>query len=191
MDILSPFQIALSLLVSFEPELMGIIGLSLGVSLTAVVLSLVIGLPLGALLAAYRFPGRSAIIVISNTFLGMPPVVVGLVIYLLVSRAGPFGFLGILYTPAAMMLAQTILVLPIAIALSRQVFEALNAGDPLHMGESMGWDEEQFRVASHTTTPQGKPYANLCIGCDRFHEEMLGPVIREMREKRLALADVG
>ena len=71
------------------------------------------------------------------------------------------------------------------------VFEALNAGDPLHMGESMGWDEEQFRVASHTTTPQGKPYANLCIGCDRFHEEMLGPVIREMREKRLALADVG
>ena len=122
MDILSPFQIALSLLVSFEPELMGIIGLSLGVSLTAVGISLVIGLPLGALLAAYRFPGRGAIIVISNTFLGMPPVVVGLVIYLLVSRAGPFGFLGILYTPAAMMLAQTILVLPIAIALSRQVF---------------------------------------------------------------------
>ncbi|HCA92614.1 MAG TPA: ABC transporter permease, partial [Alphaproteobacteria bacterium] len=99
MDILSPFQIALSLLVSFEPELMGIIGLSLGVSLTAVGISLVIGLPLGALLAAYRFPGRGAIIVISNTFLGMPPVVVGLVIYLLVSRAGPFGFLGILYTP--------------------------------------------------------------------------------------------
>ena len=127
MDILSPFQIALSLLVSFEPELMGIIGLSLGVGLTAVGISLVIGLPLGALLAAYRFPGRGAIIVISNTFLGMPPVVVGLVIYLLVSRAGPFGFLGILYTPAAMMLAQTILVLPIAIALSRQVFEALNA----------------------------------------------------------------
>ncbi len=71
------------------------------------------------------------------------------------------------------------------------VFEALNAGDPLHMGESMGWDEEQFRTASHTITPQGHPYANLCIGCDRFHEEMLGPVIREMREKRLALADVG
>ena len=127
MEVLSPFQIALSLLLSFEPELMRIIGLSLGVSLTAVMLSLVIGLPFGALLAAYSFPGRGAIIVVTNTLLGMPPVVVGLAIYLLVSRAGPFGFLGILYTPAAMMLAQTVLVLPIAIALSRQVFETMNA----------------------------------------------------------------
>ncbi len=126
MEILSPFQIAFSLLVTLEPELMGIISLSLGVSLAAVVLSLLIGLPFGAVLAAYSFPGRGAIIVVTNTLLGMPPVVVGLVIYLLVSRAGPFGFLGILYTPAAMMLAQTILVLPIAIALSRQVFETLN-----------------------------------------------------------------
>ncbi|MDP6219924.1 MAG: ABC transporter permease [Alphaproteobacteria bacterium] len=126
MEILSPFQIAFSLLVTLEPELMGIISLSLGVSLAAVILSLLIGLPFGAVLAAYSFPGRGAIIVVTNTLLGMPPVVVGLVIYLLVSRAGPFGFLGILYTPAAMMLAQTILVLPIAIALSRQVFETLN-----------------------------------------------------------------
>jgi tungstate transport system permease protein len=80
MEILSPFQIALSLLLSFEPELMRIIGLSLGVSLTAVMLSLVIGLPFGALLAAYSFPGRGAIIVVTNTLLGMPPVVVGLAI---------------------------------------------------------------------------------------------------------------
>jgi len=70
------------------------------------------------------------------------------------------------------------------------VFEALNAGDPLHMGESMGWNEEAFRTASHTTTPKGEPYANLCIGCDRFHEEKLGSVIRAMRERRLSLADV-
>ena len=127
MDILIPFQIALSLLFSGDAELMSIIGLSLSVSLTAVVTSLVIGLPLGAMLAAYRFPGRTPLIVISNTFLGMPPVVIGLLIYLLISRAGPFGFLGILYTPAAMMLAQTVLVLPISIALSRQAFESLNA----------------------------------------------------------------
>lgn len=127
MDILIPFQIALSLLFSGDAELMSIIGLSLSVSLTAVVTSLVIGLPLGAMLAAYRFPGRTPLIVISNTFLGMPPVVIGLLIYLLISRAGPFGFLGILYTPTAMMLAQTVLVLPISIALSRQAFESLNA----------------------------------------------------------------
>lgn len=127
MDILNPFQIALSLLFSGDAELMSIIGLSLSVSLTAVVTSLVIGLPLGAILAAYRFPGRTPLIVISNTFLGMPPVVIGLLIYLLISRAGPLGFMGILYTPAAMMLAQTVLVLPISIALSRQAFESLNA----------------------------------------------------------------
>ncbi len=127
MDILNPFQIALSLLFSGDAELMSIIGLSLSVSLTAVVTSLVIGLPLGAILAAYRFPGRTPLIVISNTFLGMPPVVIGLLIYLLISRAGPLGFMGILYTPAAMMMAQTVLVLPISIALSRQAFESLNA----------------------------------------------------------------
>ena len=77
MEILSPFQIAFSLLVTLEPELMGIISLSLGVSLAAVVLSLLIGLPFGAVLAAYSFPGRGAIIVVTNTLLGMPPVVVG------------------------------------------------------------------------------------------------------------------
>lgn len=65
------------------------------------------------------------------------------------------------------------------------VFEALNAGDPLHMGTSMGWTDEDFIAASYTTTPQGKPYANLCIGCDRFHERELGPVIRDLRERRL------
>ena len=127
MDILTPFTIAIGLLASGDPELMSIIGLSLTVSLTAVLTSLVIGLPLGALLVSYRFPGRTALIVISNTFLGMPPVVIGLLIYLLISRSGPLGFMGILYTPAAMMLAQTVLVLPISIALSRQAFESLNS----------------------------------------------------------------
>ena len=116
---------------------MSIIGLSLTVSMTAVATSLLIGLPLGAILAAYRFPGRTPLIVISNTFLGMPPVVIGLLIYLLISRAGPFGFLGILYTPAAMMIAQTVLVLPISIALSRQAFEALN-GEYAPLFHSLG-----------------------------------------------------
>ena len=137
MDILTPFTIAIGLLASGDPELMSIIGLSLTVSLTAVLTSLVIGLPLGALLASYRFPGRTALIVISNTFLGMPPVVIGLLIYLLISRAGPLGFMGILYTPAAMMLAQTVLVLPISIALSRQAFESLN-GEYAPLFQSLG-----------------------------------------------------
>ena len=126
MEFFTPFKIALTMILSGDPELMGIIGLSLSVSLTAVAASLAIGLPLGALLVAYRFPGRTALIVVSNTFLGMPPVVVGLLIYLLISRAGPLGWMGILYTPAAMMLAQTVLILPISIALSRQIFETLN-----------------------------------------------------------------
>ena len=137
MDILTPFTIAIGLLASGDPELMSIIGLSLTVSLTAVLTSLVIGLPLGALLASYRFPGRTALIVISNTFLGMPPVVIGLLIYLLISRSGPLGFMGILYTPAAMMLAQTVLVLPISIALSRQAFESLN-GEYALLFQSLG-----------------------------------------------------
>ena len=101
---------------------MGIIGLSLSVSLTAVLTSLVIGLPLGALLASYRFPGRTALIVISNTFLGMPPVVIGLLIYLLI-RAPGHSASWASYTPAAMMLAQTVLVMPISIALSRQALK--------------------------------------------------------------------
>lgn len=71
------------------------------------------------------------------------------------------------------------------------VFEALNAGEPWRMGESMGWPEDTFRAASHTLTPKGEPYANLCIGCDRFHEEVLGPVVQEMRERRLTRTEVG
>ena len=126
MDFLAPFKIAFAMLVNADPELMAIIRLSLGISFSAVGVSLAIGLPLGAILASTRFPGRSIIIVTSNTFLGMPPVVVGLAIYVLISQSGPFGWLDILYTPYAMALAQTVLVLPIAIALSRQVFETLN-----------------------------------------------------------------
>ena len=126
MDFLAPFTIAFVMLANADPELMAIIQLSLGISFSAVGVSLAIGLPLGAILASTRFPGRSIIIVTSNTFLGMPPVVVGLAIYVLISQSGPFGWLDILYTPYAMALAQTVLVLPIAIALSRQVFETLN-----------------------------------------------------------------
>ena len=127
MEFMDPLKLAFAMLLALDPELMSIISLSLMVSFTAVGAALLIGLPIGALLSSYRFPGRWAIIILSNTFLGMPPVVVGLFIYVLISRAGPFGWLGILYTSYAMMLAQFVLVLPISIALSRQVFETLNS----------------------------------------------------------------
>jgi len=106
-----------------DPRLWSIVGLSLAVSLSAVVLASLAGLPLGAALAVGRFPGREAVIVLLNALMGLPPVVVGLAIYLLLSRAGPLGELGLLFTPQAMVIAQTVLVLPIIAALARQAVE--------------------------------------------------------------------
>jgi len=114
---------ALTLIARLDPELRGIVLLSLEVSLSAVLIASVLGLPLGAALAVQRFSGRRAVIVILNALMGLPPVVVGLFVYLMLSRAGPLGELGILFTPAAMVVAQTILIVPIVAALSRQVIE--------------------------------------------------------------------
>ncbi len=127
------FAQAFKLILGLDAEFLGIVGLSLWVTLSAVAISAAIGLPLGALLAVCRFPGRGALIVSVNALMGLPPVVAGLLVYLALSRAGPAGFLGILFTPAAMIVAQTILVLPIVIALTRQVAEDMWAeyGDHL------------------------------------------------------------
>jgi tungstate transport system permease protein len=114
---------ALRLIGAWDAELIGIIALSLKVSLTAVFFATLLGLPLGAAIAVERFPGRRAVIVLLNALMGLPPVVVGLVVYLLLSRAGPLGSLGLLFTPGAMVVAQTILILPIIAALSRQAVE--------------------------------------------------------------------
>ncbi len=100
-----------------------IVVLSLQVSLSAVVLATAVGLPLGAVVAVGRFPGRHALIVLLNALMGLPPVVVGLVVYLLLSRAGPLGEFGLLFTPAAMVIAQTVLITPIIAALTRQAIE--------------------------------------------------------------------
>ena len=117
------FGSALALVASGDASLLGVVALSLLVSLSAVALATLLGLPLGAALAVARFPGRRAIIVLLNALMGLPPVVVGLVIYLLLSRAGPLGSLGLLFTPPAMVIAQTVLVLPIIAALCRQAVE--------------------------------------------------------------------
>ena len=113
----------LRLVATLDLRLWEIVGLSLGVSLSAVAAATLFGLPLGAALAVGRFPGRRAAIVTLNALMGLPPVVVGLMVYLLLSRAGPLGNLGMLFTPGAMVIAQTILILPIIAALSRQAVE--------------------------------------------------------------------
>jgi tungstate transport system permease protein len=114
---------ALALLIGLDSKLVEIVLLSLRVSLSAVAIAALLGLPLGAAIAVGRFPGRQTVIVVLNALMGLPPVVVGLLVYLLLSRAGPLGALGILFTPSAMIFAQSILILPIIAALSRQAIE--------------------------------------------------------------------
>ncbi|MYG51732.1 MAG: ABC transporter permease subunit [Rhodospirillaceae bacterium] len=124
-DLTEGFAAAFRLLFGFDADLWEIIVLSLEVNLAAVVLSCLIGLPLGGALAVYRFRGRKAVIVLVNALMGLPPVVVGLLVYLILSRSGPLGSLNILFTPGAMVIAQAILVTPIVTALTRQIIENL------------------------------------------------------------------
>lgn len=122
-DILFALRAATRLIAGFDQELVAIVALSLQVSLSAVVIATAVGLPIGAVIAVGRFPGRQTLIAVLNSLMGLPPVVVGLLIYLLLSRAGPLGSFGLLFTPAAMVVAQSVLVTPIIAALSRQVIE--------------------------------------------------------------------
>ena len=117
------FRQAYALVVSGDAHLLGIVALSLGVSLTATLIAACVGLPVGAAIAIARFPGRAAVVATLNALMGLPPVVVGLAIYLLLSRAGPLGAFGLLFTPTAMVVAQAVLVAPIVAALTRQVVE--------------------------------------------------------------------
>ena len=120
MDALSA---ALGLVAGGDAKLLSIVALSLSVSLSAAIIAAIVALPLGALVAVGRFPGRQTLTVIVNGFMGLPAVVVGLLVYLLLSRAGPLGSLGLLFTPTAMVIAQAVLVMPLLAALTRQVVE--------------------------------------------------------------------
>lgn len=120
------FTQAFSLIISGDAALAEIFWLSVKVSLTAVLIACALGLPLGAFLALQRFSGRGVLVGIINTLMGMPPVVVGLIVYLHLSRSGPLGWLGLLYTPTAMIIAQVILITPIIAALSCQILEDLH-----------------------------------------------------------------
>jgi len=126
-EFVAAFAEAFHLIAAGDSDLLEIVGLSLRVSLTAVVISCVIGFPLGAVIGIGDFRGRQCIIVCVNALMGLPPVVVGLVAYLILSNSGPLGWLDLLYSPTAMMVAQTILVVPIVTALSRQIVEDFHA----------------------------------------------------------------
>jgi tungstate transport system permease protein len=122
-EMVAALATALSLIAALDADLIEIVGLSLGVSLSAVALAVAIGLPLGAAVALFRFPGRGAAAALLDALMGLPPVVVGLMVYLMLSRAGPLGVFGLLFTPAAMIIAQWVLITPIIAALTRQVVE--------------------------------------------------------------------
>ena len=119
------FRAAFTLVVEFDPDLIEIVSLSFGVTGASLLLATGVGLPIGASLALFRFPGRRPLIVVVNALMGLPPVVVGLVVYLVLSRSGPLGGLGWLFTPKAMVVAQFLLITPIVAALSRQAVEDL------------------------------------------------------------------
>jgi tungstate transport system permease protein len=124
-DLADALAAASRLVLSGDPTLIAIVSLSLSISLTAVLFASALGLPLGAALAVLRFPGRNATVVIVNSLMGLPPVVAGLFVYVLLSRSGPLGNLGLLYTPTAMVIAQVVLVTPIIAAIARQMLEDL------------------------------------------------------------------
>lgn len=120
------FSEALAMILSADPDFLEIVFLSLRMTFTAVILACIIGMPIGAMLAVFRFPGRGLLTILVNAMMGMPPVVLGLIVYLMLSRSGPLGVLGLLYTLSAMIIAQTLLVIPIIASLTRQVIEDLH-----------------------------------------------------------------
>ena len=124
-DFSNAIAVAWELVIGLDADLVEIVVLSLEISLSAVLIATLVALPLGAAVAVFRFPGRGACIVLLNALMGLPPVAVGLFIYLLLSRAGPLGDHGLLYTPAAMVIAQTVLVVPIIAALAQQILSEL------------------------------------------------------------------
>ena len=125
-DFYEAFSLAFTLIIDADADLLEIIALSLQVSITAVFIAAAIGFPLGAVTAVGRFPGKQVLAVSLNALMGLPPVVVGLLVYMLISRAGPFGWMDLLYSPTAMIIAQTVLITPIIAALSRQIIEDLH-----------------------------------------------------------------
>ncbi|MCG8695088.1 MAG: ABC transporter permease [Minwuiales bacterium] len=202
-DFFDAFSAAFALIVGMDRDLAEIVWLSLRVSLTAVAVAALIGFPLGAAIAISRFPGRQAIIVALNSLMGLPPVVVGLIVFLLLSRAGPFGVLGLLFTPTAMVIAQTILITPIIAALARQTVEdllteydeqlrSLGAG-PMTTLQTLLWDG-RFRMLTTLLAGFGRATAEvgavMIVGgnIDHVTRVMTTAIALELSKGDLALA---
>ncbi len=194
---------ALHLVLAGDPVLLAIVALSLEVSLSAVFFSALIGVPVGAFIALNRFPGREITIVFLNAMMGLPPVVVGLAIYLLLSRSGPLGAWGLLFTPQAMIIAQTVLVTPIIAALSRQTIEdlwaeyhdelaAMNVG-PLARISTLIWDA-RFSLVTALLAGFGRAAAEVgaivIVGgnIDGFTRTMTTAIVLETSKGDLPLA---
>jgi tungstate transport system permease protein len=195
--------LALHLVLSADPALYAVVKLSLAVSLCAVLCAALIGIPAGALLALSRFPGRTSLIVVVNAMMGLPPVVIGLAVFLALSRSGPLGFLGILFTPQAMIVAQTILVTPIIAALTRQKIEdlwaeykdeltAMNVG-PLARVATLVW-EARFSLVTAMLAGFGRAAAEvgavIIVGgnIDGFTRTMTTAIALETSKGNLSLA---
>ncbi|WP_407178688.1 ABC transporter permease [Bradyrhizobium sp. STM 3562] len=194
---------AWDLILSGDAALFAIVRLSLAVSLSAVALAALIGMPLGALLALTRFPGRPILVVLLNAAMGLPPVVVGLAVYLLLSRSGPLGAMGLLFTPSAMVIAQTILIAPILAALTRQTVEdiwaeyrdelgAMNVG-PLSRVTTLLWDA-RFSLLTALLAGFGRAAAEvgavMIVGgnIDGFTRTMTTAIALETSKGNLPLA---
>jgi tungstate transport system permease protein len=194
---------ALRLVLSADPTLFAIVKLSLAVSFSAVICAALIGIPAGALLALTRFRGRTGLIVALNAMMGLPPVVVGLAVFLALSRSGPLGILGILFTPQAMIVAQTILVTPIIAALARQTIEdlwteyrdeltAMNVG-PLGRVATLVW-EARFSLVTAMLAGFGRAAAEvgavIIVGgnIDGFTRTMTTAIALETSKGNLSLA---
>ena len=194
---------ALRMVLDVDPTLFAIVRLSLAVSLGATLLAALLGAPIGALIAMTRFRGREALIVLLNALMGLPPVVVGLAVYLLLSRSGPLGSLGLLFTPQAMVMTQTVLVLPIIAALTRQTVEdlwieyrdelaAMNAG-PWRRVAALLWDA-RYSLMTAVLAGFGRAAAEvgsiIIVGgnIDGFTRTMTTAIALETSKGNLSLA---
>jgi len=197
------FAAALSLAARLDSNLLEIVALSLRVTLSAVAIATILGLPLGAALALFRFPGRHAAVVVVNAMMGFPPSVLGLILYMLLSRSGPLGVLGLLFTPGAMVAAQALLVLPIVAALTRQVVEdlwhdydeqlrSLGAG-PARAMPTLLWDGRfslMTGVLAGFGRAAGEVGAIMIVGgnIDHFTRTMTTAIVLETSKGNFALA---
>jgi tungstate transport system permease protein len=202
-DFTSAFTMAGRLVLGLDPDLVEIVVLSLYVSVSAVLIAAAIALPVGAAVGMFRFPGRRGVVILLNALMGLPPVVVGLIVYMLLSRSGPLGEFGLLFTPGAMIIAQVVLVVPIVAALTRQTVEDLHEEYDEHL-RSLGasrmdsvatllWDG-RFRLLTAVLAGFGRAIAEvgavLIVGGNILHHTrvMTTTIALETSKGNLALA---